>query len=365
MNRIILVGNSGSMSHGTDGQTVKVRLYLKKIIDEGFEVDFIDLENFSRHPFSILRRIKKAIKQCDRIVLITAERGSKILIPYINKINKKYKKPFIFPLVGTSVLHYSIDKLNDEQKNSFLLNCDFGSIKPKIKLVRELSKITYILPETEQLCEVFRRFYGLSNVYPLTNFRDTEILTSKKKSVSRPIKLIFLSRVMREKGIFDLIDCVQDINKLERIVTLDIYGQLCLDKNDTAMFKNQINNNAISYHGPVDSKNVVDTISKYDIFIFPTRFIGEGVPGVIVESLISGTPVLTSDFPQARTIIQDGYDSISFNMFDKNDLKNKLLHMISDEKILSDLSFGALETGKKFLYSHIRNYFLKFVCGSK
>lgn len=361
---ICLIGNSGIKKHGLDGQTVKVRLYLKKIKDEGFEVDFIDLENFSRHPFLILRRIKKAIKQCDRIVLITAERGSKVLIPYINKINKKYRKPFIFPLVGTSVLHYSIDRLNEEQKNSFLLNCDFGSIKPKIKLVRELSKITYIFPETEQLCEVFRRFYGLSNVYPLTNFRDAEILTSKKKSISRPIKLIFLSRVMREKGIFDLIDCAQDINKLERIVTLDIYGQLCFDKNDTAKFKNQINNNTISYHGPVDSKNVVDTISKYDIFVFPTRFVGEGVPGVIVESLISGTPVLTSDFPQARTIINDGYDSVTFEMFDKEDLMAKLLHMISDEKVLLKLSSGALETGKKLLYSRVRNDFLKFVCGS-
>ena len=103
MNNILLIGNSGLKSGQMDGQTIKVRLYLKKMKDEGFSVCFVDLENFLRRPLSTLHRIKKGIKECARIVLLTAERGSKLLVPYINKINKKYKKPFVFPLVGTSV----------------------------------------------------------------------------------------------------------------------------------------------------------------------------------------------------------------------------------------------------------------------
>lgn len=363
MNRILLVGNSGSMSHGTDGQTIKVRLYLKKIKDEGFDVEFIDLENFSRHPFSVLRRIKKAIKQCDRIVLITAERGSKILIPYINRINKKCRKPFIFPLVGTSVLHYSIDKLNEEQKSLFLLNCDFENLKPKKRLVRELSKITYILPETEQLCKVFKKFYGLRNVYPLTNFRDLEDVRSKTKSVSHPLKLIFLSRVMREKGVFDLIDCVQEINKTKHRISLDIYGQLCANNDDISKFKSLIDDKTIFYRGSLSSDDVIDRLRDYDIFVFPTRFVGEGVPGVMVESLLAGTPILTSKFPQSKTIINDGYDAISFEMFNKEDLKQKLLFVVNNSKLISKLSSGAIETGRRYMYRYVRKDFLNIVCG--
>ena len=89
MNKICLIGNSGIKHHGVDGQTVKVRLYLKKIQDEGFEVFFVDLEDFMKHPFSTFYKIKKGVKECDRVVLITAQRGLKILIPYINNIKRK------------------------------------------------------------------------------------------------------------------------------------------------------------------------------------------------------------------------------------------------------------------------------------
>ena len=53
---------------------------------------------------------------------------------------------------------------------------------------------------------------------------------------------------------------------------------------------------------------MVQTLANYDLSVFPTRFIGEGTPGVIVESLLAGTPVLTSNFPSydfARAITKD------------------------------------------------------------
>ena len=112
MSKILLIGNSGLKKNSLDGQTIKVRLYLKKIRDEGFDVVFIDLEGFAKRPISTLYSIKKNIRTCDRIVLLTAERGSKILIPFINFINQSHKKPFIFPLFGISVLHYSFDNLS-------------------------------------------------------------------------------------------------------------------------------------------------------------------------------------------------------------------------------------------------------------
>ena len=42
-NRILLIGNSGLKRNVSDGQTEKTRLYIKKIGDEGFNVEFIEL----------------------------------------------------------------------------------------------------------------------------------------------------------------------------------------------------------------------------------------------------------------------------------------------------------------------------------
>ena len=365
MNRILLIGNSGLKRNGTDGQTLKVRLYLKKMKDEGLDVVFIDLENFLKRPFSKLHQIKKSIKTCDRIVLISAERGCKVLIPFINRHNKKYNKPFILPLVGTSVLHYSIDKLNGQEKNDFLLNNNYQLCRPKKRLKKQLAKITHILPETEQLCEVFRNFYNLTNVECLTNFREIGSLVERNSQTEGQLRLLFLSRVMKEKGAFDLINSIKEINELGLRVKCDFYGKLCFDNESEDKFMEYVDKGIISYRGVAANEEVNGIMHDYDLFVFPTRFVGEGVPGVVVESLIAGLPILTSDFPQAKTILKNGVDSIFFKMFDQEDLKNKILYILDNKEILNKLKEGAERSGACYIYPKTREKFLRYVCGVK
>ena len=365
MNKILLIGNSGLKHHGEDGQTIKVRLYHQKMLDEGFEVIYVDLEGFLKHVFSILSKIRKGIKKCDRIVLLSAERGCKYLIPFINRYNKKYQKPFVLPLIGTSVLHDSIDCLSDVEKNLFIVNGNYSLAKPNKKMNKELRKITYILPETELLTKVFKEFYCLKNVFQLTNFRDIEPTDNISKVNDEAINIVFLSRVMERKGIFDLIDVVNGINNDSYKLQLDIYGNKSFAGKEDEQFDSKINNSSIKYLGAVDNSKVIETLSKYHLFVFPTKFVGEGTPGVIVESLLAGTPVLTSNFPQAQHLLRNGKDSLFFEMNDKKDLKDKLMYIINNRSLLNTMSKEALESGKKYTYKFERNNFLKYVCGSE
>lgn len=361
MNKILLIGNSGRLSNDKGGQTTKLRLYKEKIESEGCELLFVDLENFFHKPFSILQRIKRLIKICDRIVLISGERACKLLIPYINKHNKHLEKPFVLPLVGSGVLHFSIDHLKDEEQIKFIVDGDYSLGKKQKKIERELKKITYILPETGLMKKVYSEYYGLKNCIVLNNFRDFDIVNNTHR-ISSPIRLIFLSRVIRLKGIFELIDAVNKINNNQTEFILDIYGEIGLSKNDLELFDSLLNEQ-ICYNGSLDNKEVIQTLSNYDLFVFPTNAVYEGTPGVIAEALIAGTPLLTSDFPQARFLLKDGVDSIFYKMFDKNDLKNKLIKILKNKDILKTIRKGALESGKKFTYEYERINFLKYVCG--
>lgn len=359
---ICLIGNSGLKKKRLDGQTAKVRLYLEKLKNEKIDFSFIDLELFIKHPLSILHKIKKEIKKCDRIVLLTAERGIKVLLPFINKCNKKKRIPFVVPLIGISTLHYAIDKLSIEEKNIFLTKCDFSMVKSPHNMAKQLSKITYILPENEMICKVFREFYRLNNIYPLNNFRD--VLPINKRRINTPyLKLIFISRVMTIKGIFDLLEVVAEINTFSQNIYLDIYGTLSLTRDEAVQFNAFLDKKFIKYKGILPLEKVISVFSEYDLFVFPTRYYGEGTPGVIAESLLAGTPILTSDFPQAQFLLNNGIDSIFFKMFNKEDLKMKLGNIISNKDCLTKLREGALESGKKYTYEHERKSFLKYVCG--
>ena len=362
MSSVLLIGNSGLKKHGEDGQTVKVRLYLKKISEEGFQTVFVDLENFARRPISILYKIKQGIKKCDRIVLISASRGCKFLIPFINLINKKYSKPFILPLIGISVLHNSLHSLSMDQKQAFFVNQNYSLVKPDLKTAKQLKKISFILPETELLVDAFSNYYKLSNVYKLNNFRDISI-ESRCSTGSDKLHLVFLSRVMKIKGIFDLLETTKRLIDDGNSITLDIFGKKTMTNDENQLFNEFIDGINIRYLGVLDNDNVTKTLSSYDLFVFPTRYIGEGTPGVISESLIAGTPILTTDFAQAKFLLKDGSDSIFCKMLDKEDLQSKLLYIINNKDILNNLRKGALESGKKYTYEHERSAFLKYICG--
>ncbi len=356
--KILLIGNSGYDAKLKDGQTTKLRLYKKKIEDEGFEVLFVDLEHFRRHPLSILYSIKELIKLCDRIVLVSGERACKLLIPFINKHNRKEHKPFILPLVGIGVLHFAIDYLSDEEKQRFFINKEYQLGKVDNKLIKELNKIDYILPETELLNETYSNFYNLNNCFVLTNFRESGQAKNNKSS-DKTLRLVYLSRIIEIKGILDLLKC---LTGLESNFELHIYGENNLSESQNETFKSSLSNE-IKYCGSIDSDKAIDTLADYDVLVFPTRYLGEGTPGAIVESLIAGTPVLTSSFPQAKYLLEDGYDSIFFEMFNKEDLKNKLVYCVNHKEELYNMRKNALKSGEKYLYQHERDKFLKYVCG--
>lgn len=358
--KICLIGNSGIKSNDKGGQTTKLRLYKKIIIDEGFDLFFVDLENFFYHPLYILRKIKKGIKECDRVVLVSGERACKLLIPYINKYKLKYRKIFVLPLIGISVLHYSLKKMSDYDVYKFF-TCGNNITLNETKIRNELRKIDCILPETVPLLKAFKYLYKLNNCFLLENFRELPLLDTNSSFDGYVLKIIYLSRVIEKKGILDLLLSLKMLS-INYNFSLDIFGVEELNKDDKSLFYSLLND-SIEYKGSIDDSVVVNVLSSYDLLVFPTKYIGEGTPGVISESLIAGTPILTSNFPNAPYLLKDGYDSIFYEMFNVEDLKAKLEWCINNKDKIRAMRKNCLESSKKFTYEYNRKDFLKYVCG--
>ena len=81
------------------------------------------------------------------------------------------------------------------------------------------------------------------------------------------------------------------------------------------------------------------------------------------ESLIAGTPILSSSFTQADELLSDGQDSLLYEFNNNEDMKKQLLRFLGDEKMYQTFRKGALSSGEKFTYSYNRNAFLKLICG--
>ena len=360
MKTILLIGNTGK-NKTLNGQTVKVRLYRDTLLKEKVPFKFIELNDFSHHPFSILIKIAKEIKRCDRIVLITAQRGTRLLIPFINFINKKYKKPFVLPMIGISILHKYVDSLNEIDHYNFMNNCDFKNIRPKKQDIEQLKRITWILPENKSVKNVIVNFFGLKNVDVLENFRDFDTLTKNNKFYNGYLNVIYLSRITKKKGIFELIEIVKKINKDIVKIKLDIFGEFYLTNSEIKLFSSRLDDN-IRYLGAIDNDKVVETISAYDLFVFPTLYKSEGTPGVIAESFIAGVPILSSDFIQASSLMENNHNSIIYSPATKEELEKGFITLL-DNKKLDFLANNIKHENLKYSYSYNRMNFLHFICG--
>lgn len=108
-----------------------------------------------------------------------------------------------------------------------------------------------------------------------------------------PLRLVYLSRIVRKKNLYGAIKLLKSVTQK---VTFDIYGPIeekSYWERCVSLIRELPSNVEANYKGDVIPEEVLNTFSKYDLFLFPTH--GENYGHVIYEALSAGTSVLLSD----------------------------------------------------------------------
>ncbi|MCB0310566.1 MAG: glycosyltransferase [Bdellovibrionales bacterium] len=153
---------------------------------------------------------------------------------------------------------------------------------------------------TELEKEEFERIFGAglkSQVAQnLTTPIKDQVIEVPKDSVedsTRALRVVFLSRISVKKNLNLAIEVLKAVKSR---VEFCIYGPV-EDQSYWRECQNQWAalppNVTVSYRGALVPSEVVERLGEHDLFLFPTR--GENFGHVIIESLMAGVPVLTSD----------------------------------------------------------------------
>lgn len=160
------------------------------------------------------------------------------------------------------------------------------------------------------------------------------------------LRLVFLSRVCRAKGVYLAIDAVRSLREKGYEVALDIYGPREADAEADLTVLLDAN---IRYMGVLPPDQVVSKMGEYDVFVFPTSYPGEGFPGVIVEAYRSGTPVVCSDWKSNPEVVTHNQTGLIFSLKDgARALEAALLRVLENRELLQHLSTMAREEAKFF-----------------
>ena len=142
------------------------------------------------------------------------------------------------------------------------------------------------------------------NVHVAQNVPDASTPSRGCQPEFSKLKIVFLSRISPKKN---LKFALRVLSLTKSQIEFHIYGPVedraYWSECESAMKKLPPNVDA-SYCGEVSPENVKKIFSEYDVFLFPT--LGENYGHVIAESLLAGTPVLTSDQTPWRNMEKEG-----------------------------------------------------------
>jgi glycosyltransferase involved in cell wall biosynthesis len=177
------------------------------------------------------------------------------------------------------------------------------------RIVSSLQSVDRVIVETKQVRDGLRE-EGVEDILALPNprFVDWAALPPLGLPEERDgLRVLYFSRVVAEKGVFVLAEAVRRARDRGVSVTYDIYGPVADSEQDT--LQEVCDGESIRYRGVFDG-DAIKLMTNYDIVGLPTWFEGEGHPGVIVEAMVAGRPVISTYHKAIPEIVDDGENGL-------------------------------------------------------
>lgn len=137
-------------------------------------------------------------------------------------------------------------------------------------------------------------------------------------------EFIFISRIMKEKGIDQYLDAAEYITKKYPNTKFHICG-FCEAEYEGRLEECQASG-AVIYHGMVS--NVRDYIARTHCTVHPTYY-PEGLSNVLLESSACARPIITTDRSGCREVIDAGVNGFVVRQKDSEDLIEKIEKFLS------------------------------------
>lgn len=115
-------------------------------------------------------------------------------------------------------------------------------------------------------------------------------------------KFVFISRVMKEKGIDDFLYLAKEIKEVYPNTEFHICG--FIEQEYKEILEKLNNDGTIIYHGMVADVRVI--LKDMHCIIHPSRY-PEGISNVLLEAASSGRPIITTDNIGCRDVVSSKY----------------------------------------------------------
>lgn len=271
--------------------------------------------NLKRHPwligvapFFIFMFILKALQVSKKADLIHAQWLYSGMIASLIKVIRG--TPFIVTLRGSDVCY--------AQKGNL-----YGLISRWV--IRQADFVTTVSDELSKWA--VRQGLPDHAVVVIRNGVDIGCATDRKPP-SSTCDFIFVGNLVQGKGVHYLIQALSLVHRLEKDISLTVVGEGDAHDQLQCLVNEKGLRDIVRFTGRRSSEEVFLFMRQSACLVLPS--LSEGMPNVVLEAMACGIPVVASDLPGIREVVQDEETGFLVAPRDVEDLAQKLLILVQN-----------------------------------
>ena len=175
------------------------------------------------------------------------------------------------------------------------------------------------------------------NIFSLPNFAQDYLYKEDKKFVKDELRIFYLSNLMKEKGIFCLLNALKNLEKNNIIYKAKIAGNIDqkYSKEILNLFTELKNT---EYIGVVNGDEKKNLLEWGNVFVLPTFYKMEGQPISILEAMATTNLVVTTNHAGISDVFQDKINGYFVEKNNKNSIEKILSYLAANKSELKKIA---------------------------
>lgn len=313
MEKIVMIGPCGGGGIPKNGASAKNCHLVRHLRAKQLRVTTVDTEHWKRNPLVLFRLLYHLLFSSHATFILAANSMSSYRVIRLFCLPTR-RRHLVYWVIGGCVA--------DWIKEGRVEKGPYAAVDLFIVEGKNMQKT---LAET-----------GFSNAIVVPNFKHIDYVPSGvcRTHERAPLRFVFLSRIIPEKGCDTIINAVKMLNETHRDkFSVDFWGpfESSYEKEFLAQIETLDN---VKYKGFLDLRNQknYDVLTEYDAMLFPTYWPGEGFPGIVIDAFVAGLPVIATDWSQNADIIKHGRTGVILKENSPEALRDAMLSFIDDKE---------------------------------
>lgn len=165
-----------------------------------------------------------------------------------------------------------------------------------------------VVANSAGLRDLAHRTAPLLNIHLIPNGIDTRKFMVRQDRNDGRIVIITVARLIRRKGIDNLLRALPGIIKQHPEVSVRIIGEGNMEKELRLLALNLGISDHVEFLGYIPHNELPEYYTTSDIFVLPSQ--NEGMSNTVLEAMASGLPIITTDTGGTKELIRDNGEII-------------------------------------------------------